>query len=113
MILAVDITDGRGLTNKACRELLPNIMLIGYNMNHSSGDPTKNCENILIKRTPKTMFKAFYGLKKLPRSSFNTPKTIIEVSIWYLYFHVIENTPNSPSSSSFTRLQSTQSGNHK
>ena len=42
-------------------------------------DPTKNCVNTLIERTPKTIFKASYGVEKLPRSSFNTPKAITEV----------------------------------
>ena len=33
-------------------------------------DPTKNCENTLIERTPKTIFKASFGVEK---TSFNTP----------------------------------------
>ena len=45
-------------------------------------DPTKNCENILIEHTPKTFFKASFGLKKLSISLFSTPKTIIKIP-WY------------------------------
>ena len=46
----------------------------------------KKCENILIECTPKTIFKASFGLKKPPRSSFNTPKKYKNLAIWYLYF---------------------------
>ena len=42
-------------------------------------DPTKNCENTLIERTPKYIFKASFGLKKWPESLFNTPKTTTKV----------------------------------
>ena len=42
-------------------------------------DPTKNCENTLLERTPNTIFTASFGLKKCPKSLLNTPKTITKV----------------------------------
>ena len=42
-------------------------------------DPTKNCENTLLERTPKAIFTASFALKKCPESLFNTPKTITKV----------------------------------
>ena len=55
------------------------ITLLHMHSNYHEPQHNKTCENTLIERTPKTIFKASFGLKKLPRSSFNAPKTIIEV----------------------------------
>ena len=42
-------------------------------------DPTKICENTLIERMTKTIFKASLGLQKAARTSFDAPKTITKV----------------------------------
>ena len=39
-------------------------------------DPTKNYVNTLIEHTPKPSLKLPMLLKKMPRSSINTPNTI-------------------------------------
>ena len=43
-------------------------------MNHGivvhNRDPTKNCVNTLIERTPKTIFKASYGVEKTAQILF-------------------------------------------
>ena len=77
-------------------------------MNHDGSSPygfNKNYENTLIEHTSIniTIFKASFSLQKLPRPSFNAPKTIAKVSIGYPYFYVVENNPNS-SSYCFARL---------
>ena len=80
-------------------------------------DPMKNCENTPIERTPKTIYKASFGLKNRPDPLLIflrlLPKNEKTSYVYGIYiFHVVENTPISPSSS-FAYLQSTQSGNHE
>ena len=42
-------------------------------------DPTKNCENTLIERTPKTILKASLGLQKVAKASFDVTEAITKV----------------------------------